>query len=95
MSSRNSPPTSAALVTLDEAVRPYSPAVSVRTLRALIAAGRLPVARVGRNLLVNPAELDELLTPRFHAPAPQYREPAAGLTRGEGGDLDGAISRRA
>ena len=58
-----------ALVTLDVAIGPYR-GLTIRTIRALIAAGRLPAIKVGRNLMVDPRDLASVLRPVVRQPAP-------------------------
>jgi excisionase family DNA binding protein len=66
--------TDAALVTLDEAIRPYK-GVSLRMIRGWIACGRLPATRLGRAYLVAPSDVAALLTPKLRAvPDRQRRE---------------------
>jgi len=57
-----------ALVTLDEALRPY-PAVSVRSGREWIKRGRLPAVKVGKQYLVAPGDVAALLRPTLRQAA--------------------------
>jgi excisionase family DNA binding protein len=59
------------LLTLDEAIKPYS--ISKRTARRLIAAGKLPASQPGRELLVNPDDLARLLAPTLRPAAAKPR----------------------
>ena len=60
------------LVTLETARKPYE-AVSVRMLRALIALGKLPVTKIGRNLMVSPADVATLFAPKVRPASPRLR----------------------
>jgi hypothetical protein len=52
------------LVTLETARKPYE-SVSVRILRAMIARGDLPATKIGRNLMVSPADVAALFAPKL------------------------------
>ena len=77
---RQIPATPVGLATLGEALAPY-PAVSKRTLRNLIAAGKLPASKIGGYLFVSPAELAELFRPKLRG-GEAKPEPAVELPRG-------------
>jgi excisionase family DNA binding protein len=66
----------ARLVTLAAALAAY-PGVSLRTGRALIASGRLPAAKIGREYFVDPSDVANLFKPVL-------RVPSADIVRGEG-----------
>jgi hypothetical protein len=52
------------LVTLETARKPYE-SVSVRTLREAIARGALPASKIGRCLMVSPADVAALFAPKL------------------------------
>jgi excisionase family DNA binding protein len=56
------------LVTLDAAASLIGGDVSPRKLIRLIAAGKLPAAKVGRGYLVDPRDVRALFTPKLRLP---------------------------
>jgi hypothetical protein len=78
MATRRQPPSGAplGLVTLAEALKPY-PVLTKKTLRALIAAGKLPASKVGKYLFVAQGDVDELFRPRAREQAVKPEKPAA------------------
>jgi hypothetical protein len=62
------------LVTLETARKPYE-SITVRMLRAAIARGNLAATKIGRNLMVSPADVATLFTPKLRpVPARPRRE---------------------
>ena len=72
----------AGLCSLDEAALRY-PSVTKRTMRNIIAAGRLAGVKIGKRVFVNLTELDELFRPKIRPqgdkPEPAAEVPTSGL----------------
>ena len=68
------PAAPAGLIPLDAAVKIY-PAIAKRTLRNMIAAGKLAAVKIGKRVFVGEVELTALFTPKLRE-QPGKPEPA-------------------
>lgn len=62
------------LVPLIDAIAPYR-GVSLRSVREWIKSGKLPASKVGRNYLVDPADVAALLRPTLRTSPPPGKRP--------------------